>query len=547
MIAQLKKDFELMNSMGLIVRSHDTIQDKTRDKKAHRFLYFMYDKEEPRNLIKFQSNFNENKNSLHILTGELHGGYIGIDVDNKPGQGKLAHAVFLCACIDELPYTLVCKTPNRGYHYVFKLSDEQRKQLTHYKSKQAKLFDQDIDVLYNAGRFVMSGSYDNNTDGCKSFKSEYVITQKYPPAILPNVIFNEIIRKDRLKVAGMPKTLKLKPIKKVHNDAVVKDAVVKNDKSKDNILIPYLDCLDMKQGIFNEAGYEIDHIKEFSISHDNSEENLQALCPICHSFKTKKFMNNLKKQKDKKALGNKYDYTHILHELEPIYVNDYVNERRIAKLIYKLYPDKYIYDSDYKRWYELNENNVYQETDRSLFSLRDLIENEIMNIIIIYINDKQKQLLKKAKTEKHKAKINSHTQKKQHKIEKFLNSETRNDLIIRSMAKLCERRGFYEEMRQTIMKTNKLQNDPISSFVEECLTITTKNHDKIMSSDLYNEYKFYSKESKIVNTVKFKKILESLNIVSHRERIGTVYSKLVFKIRPSDQVNIDFVDDEDDD
>ena len=31
-------------------------------------------------------------------------------------------------------------------------------------------------------------------------------------------------------------------------------------------------------GIFDESGYEIDHIEEFSINNNDSDENLQALC-----------------------------------------------------------------------------------------------------------------------------------------------------------------------------------------------------------------------------------------------------------------------------
>ena len=45
-----------------------------------------------------------------------------------------------------------------------------------------------------------------------------------------------------------------------------------------------------KRGCFDRSGYEIDHIKEHSITHDDSPENLQALCRNCHIVKTKDFM-----------------------------------------------------------------------------------------------------------------------------------------------------------------------------------------------------------------------------------------------------------------
>jgi 5-methylcytosine-specific restriction endonuclease McrA len=45
-------------------------------------------------------------------------------------------------------------------------------------------------------------------------------------------------------------------------------------------------------GIFDEAGYEFDHIEEYSITKNNLEDNIQALCPNCHTVKTKRFLKN---------------------------------------------------------------------------------------------------------------------------------------------------------------------------------------------------------------------------------------------------------------
>ena len=41
-------------------------------------------------------------------------------------------------------------------------------------------------------------------------------------------------------------------------------------------------------GYFDESGFEIDHILEVSQGGTNSLENLQVLCPCCHSVKTKR-------------------------------------------------------------------------------------------------------------------------------------------------------------------------------------------------------------------------------------------------------------------
>ena len=56
-----------------------------------------------------------------------------------------------------------------------------------------------------------------------------------------------------------------------------------------------------KQGNFDESGYEIDHIHEFSQTHDNNESNLQALCKTCHGVKTSRFMTKLRADKKKQT------------------------------------------------------------------------------------------------------------------------------------------------------------------------------------------------------------------------------------------------------
>lgn len=53
------------------------------------------------------------------------------------------------------------------------------------------------------------------------------------------------------------------------------------------------------KGIFDEAGYEIDHINEYCITRNDSDDNLQALCKSCHIVKTKRFMME-RKINDKK-------------------------------------------------------------------------------------------------------------------------------------------------------------------------------------------------------------------------------------------------------
>jgi len=61
------------------------------------------------------------------------------------------------------------------------------------------------------------------------------------------------------------------------------------------------------QGIFNESGYGIDHKTEFCITADDSEENLQALCGMCHSVKSKRFATNRAKDNRSKQINTNFD------------------------------------------------------------------------------------------------------------------------------------------------------------------------------------------------------------------------------------------------
>lgn len=54
----------------------------------------------------------------------------------------------------------------------------------------------------------------------------------------------------------------------------------------------WLKPVNKNPGSFDKSSYQIDHKFEFSLSHDDSRKNLQALCPCCHAVKTKLFMIN---------------------------------------------------------------------------------------------------------------------------------------------------------------------------------------------------------------------------------------------------------------
>lgn len=67
-----------------------------------------------------------------------------------------------------------------------------------------------------------------------------------------------------------------------------------NKPYSDNRGLEFYECVLWRligpdQGCFDESGYEIDHILEHSLCEDDSENNLQALCRLCHTVKTRRY------------------------------------------------------------------------------------------------------------------------------------------------------------------------------------------------------------------------------------------------------------------
>jgi hypothetical protein len=57
--------------------------------------------------------------------------------------------------------------------------------------------------------------------------------------------------------------------------------------------------------VFDESGYDVDHIKELIDSGDNTLDNLQALCINCHRVKTLRFNSSRRLEKAKEPRETK--------------------------------------------------------------------------------------------------------------------------------------------------------------------------------------------------------------------------------------------------
>lgn len=177
-----QKFYDTATNYGMICRGITIKQDSKIKEYICEDEYF-----NGQELIKYESKFDSSLNCVQILTGKLHGGYIGIDIDNSCVEKYEK----ILSKSDENKPTLTCITPSGGKHYIYKLTDKQMKKLLNKDfSSEFQLFGYDIDVFYDFSRLIMSGSYYYDSD-----KYKYEIIDWSGPVIMPDVVFDEIISK----------------------------------------------------------------------------------------------------------------------------------------------------------------------------------------------------------------------------------------------------------------------------------------------------------------------------------------------------------------
>lgn len=407
-----KMFYNTATSYEMICRCNTIRKNIKNGKKEHIcFEPFYKDKKSKtiEDIIKYNSSFTSLRNCVQVLTGKLHGGYIGIDVDIKnktPGAVIVYYDILIES--KELEHTLTCITPSGGYHFVYKVSEEQKKILGDEKfGSELELFDCDIDVLYNVGRFTMSGAY--IIDG-KQYIYRTIDDSK--PSILPNVVFQEILKKLKKEPQKIIKTINKSENKQKNSlnekidmkeEEILKQEYTKNDI---NLLIPRLNILDLENS--NQYG------RWFSICHiiNNMQGSLRLFIEFSKKLKDYDFdeciqkwnenNKNHQKQATIKRLNefclqdNPEKYEELFNNeggelkklLNELYEIGGVSDNNFAKIFHFNYPDLFIYDplatfgQNRKEgtWLTYNENGIYHICD-GMQKAKKILSNEIYELL----------------------------------------------------------------------------------------------------------------------------------------------------------------------
>lgn len=324
----------------------------------------------PKNLPKFKSiqvvtKFDPNKNSSIIPTGEIYDN-IGIDVDNK--GDTINQFEKICMKNNYYSNTFTIKTMHDGFHYHYRLTDNQKEQLKDFQSLDGKLFGLSIDIKYN--RQILFGPTRLKIND-KIYQYNVLKTNKRD--LLPDFIFNEIIRcRNEPEIKKSKKDTKTKTkkneIKEINND---------NIYNMNNVRLEnYLNCLNQ---------FRFDDYKEwikiiYIIKNENgSNELIHKISKKSYKYNENECNEKIKyidanrnneQQANMTTLINmaKYDnypeYKKVLLKDSEYILNEIIkkgiSDVMAAYLFYSYRSEDYLYDVDNKDLYKINKYGIYQ-------------------------------------------------------------------------------------------------------------------------------------------------------------------------------------------
>lgn len=390
---------------------------------------------------------NPKKNASYVPTGEKYN-LIVLDIDNKDDTIKKFDKFIQENDIDMNTTTI--KTINNGLHYYFKPNNEQKKQLKNFNTSLGSVLGLNIDVKYNNG-FVYGVSKVEYDDTFKKYK---IINQSKIKE-LPDILFKEIIRKKVVTKTKQPNQLT-----REDEDEDEPKLVFQNELSNevDIRLMPYLNTYKkyiktrdewLKIGtiIYNEGG-SIELFNRFSKEFpDHYDENgLKTTWKGIKKSKNACNLHTLKNMIDSKINdGRKTVYDLEIMDTKGIIDNMYdlgmVSDTHIAQIFYSLNSNNFMFISEAKKWYSINNYGIWEEEGDENMKARRLINSSLKSYLINDNKDRLCNAQNESNTiEETKAK------KMFENLNKYLNKTVNKKNIITELATLYEKSKLYEQL-----------------------------------------------------------------------------------------------------
>lgn len=456
--------------------------------------------------ITMKRHCDESKNSCIVFMGPNYGNIIGFDVDNKDDSVERFRE--LCETEEIDIDTFTHSTMNGGFHYIYKLSDKQALILEKmdFKSFDSskeidsnKIFGMHIDVKYK--NQILFG-YSNVKYGKKTLK--YVIENDSVPVIMPDIMFDEIVKKYKSK-----DSLKSKPVKETKKIESKNIVIESANNDNDNKLRLYLDCLNASRIdsyddwirigaiIYNEKG----SFKLFDEYSKKSEKYDQ------HSVK--KLWLGYKEERKKKATIkclrklaiadniNKYKESYEFDEASMYqFLYDHPKDDNTYAALFKYYyGDLFVYDKENNKWYHRNKFGIWDSDNEALYVL-DYI-NLLKIKIASYIDSEYEkdEYEDDDNTDNHK--------KKRFAINNYLMSTKNKLLIIKDMTSKFQKKGVFTKFDNV--------NHDIIAFENGVFDLKTKEFRKAKAEEYVlttTGYEYSKVDKSFINELN--KILESI-------------------------------------
>ena len=333
---------------------------------------------------------------------------IGIDIDNK--EDTLERYNQICQEKGHDKVTLTTRTMHEGFHYDYRLTDEQKEGLADFKSVDGKMFGLHIDVKYT-NQFLFGPSVMVVEGKIYTYK----VIKDVEPAILPDFLYQEILiqkknyndakkkgKKTTKQAGNGGETSPIHAEKEGTKPTQKSERLKKEDQTQiDQRLTLWLDCLypfrfDEQPEWFriggiirNEGGsrelfhtysrrsikYNIKDVDAQWEKYNQACENPATILSLIEMAKVDCFDEDNWNQEN----VDKFHHA-LIHDrktiLDLLYSNG-ISDTVGAYMYYCLCPTGYIFDGVNNLWYKLNKWGIYV-TDNTV----TLLKNDINKIVL---------------------------------------------------------------------------------------------------------------------------------------------------------------------